>query len=266
MQEIYLNHQGGINMIYKYIRFSTDSQDERQQENTIDNWLKSKGMTADSVIKDNGVSGGTSYKERNLFNLVRGLQLNDTLIVSEVSRLTRSGFGELNELIQNYFKPNNLRLIICNVGLDIDCSEISAMTELQLSMLSIFAKMEKELIVGRTKSALATRKQAIERDGGFMSASGKWTTALGRQKGERGVPTGEAVRQAAKRKIGADEARKRQWLLIHGMRQKGETMAQIAETMNAIGEKTPRGADWTAAQVSLVLSRWNKYFLKTEKI
>ena len=155
-------------------------------------------------------------------------------------------------------------MIICNVGLDIDCSEISAMTELQLSMLSIFAKMEKELIVGRTKSALATRKLLSVMVG--SSASGKWTTALGRQQGERGVPTGEAVRQAAKRKIGADEARKRQWLLVHGMRQKGETMEQIADTMNAIGEKTPRGADWTVAQVSLALSRWNKYFLKTDKI
>lgn len=253
-------------MIYKYIRFSTDSQDERQQENTIDNWLRSKGMAADSVIKDEGISGGTSYKERNLFQLVRDLKLNDTLIVSEISRITRSGFGELNELIQDYFKPNRLRLIICNVGLDIDCSEISAMTELQLSMLSIFAKMEKELIVGRTKSALATRKQAIERDGGFISASGKWTTALGRQKGERGTPTGEAVRQAAKRKIGADEARKRQWLLIHGMRNKGETLAQIAETMNAVGEVAPTGGRWSSAMISHALNRWNKYYLKTDKI
>ena len=63
-------------------------------------------------------------------------------------------------------------------------------------------------------------------------------------------------------KIGADEARKRrQWLLVHKMRQKGETMEQIAETMNAIGEKTPRAVG-QVAQVSLALSRWNKYFLK----
>lgn len=251
-------------MIYKYIRFSTDSQDERQQENTIDNWLKSKGMTADSVIKDNGVSGGTSYKERNLFNLVRELKLNDTLIVSEISRITRSGFGELNELIQSYFKPSNLRLIICNVGLDIDCSQISAMTELQLSMLSIFAKMEKELIVGRTKSALATRRQAIGKDGGFMSSSGNWTTHFGRKKGERGVSTSQAIADSAKRRIGADSERKRQWLLIHGMRSKGETLEQIAQTMNAVGELAPRGGAWTMATVSVALSRWNKYYLKAK--
>ena len=75
--------------IYKYIRFSTDRQDERQQENTIDNWLRSKGMTADETIRDEAISGGTSYKERNLFRLVRELGLNDTLIVSEISRITR---------------------------------------------------------------------------------------------------------------------------------------------------------------------------------
>ena len=56
-------------MIYKYIRFSTDSQDERQQENTIDNWLRSKGMAADSVIKDEGISGGLRTKNETFFNL-----------------------------------------------------------------------------------------------------------------------------------------------------------------------------------------------------
>jgi DNA invertase Pin-like site-specific DNA recombinase len=242
--------------IYKYIRFSTDRQDERQQENTIDSWLKAKGMTADETIRDEAISGGTSYKERNLFQLVRELGLNDTLIVSEISRITRSGFGELNELIQDYFKPNRLRLIICNVGLDIDCSEISAMTELQLSMLSIFAKMEKELIVGRTKSALDTRRLMIERDGGFTSKSGEWRTRLGRPD----IPqdhiekmcqaSARARRNAAMKDDGYQNAQK----VARDMRERGATLQEICDTLNSLEGMTPRrGSKWVTGQISRVL-------------
>ena len=50
-------------MIYKYLRFSTDKQDEKQQENTIDKFLEIKGMKSDATITDSGISGGVSYDE-----------------------------------------------------------------------------------------------------------------------------------------------------------------------------------------------------------
>jgi DNA invertase Pin-like site-specific DNA recombinase len=247
-------------MIYKYIRYSTNSQDEMQQEHTIDIWLLQRGMKADAVIKDEGISGGVSYKNRNLFRLVQTLEMNDTLIVSEISRLTRSGFGELDELIRGYFKPNHLRLVICNVGLDINCSQIDAMTELQLSMLSIFAKMEKELIVGRTKSALDARRILRDENGGWISKKGNWTTGFGRKKGSIGKPISELSNAAWREKIGHDEDRHKQWKLIHEMRSRGDTLARIAETMNAVGEKTPNGKKWSAGQISRAIDEWGKYF------
>lgn len=144
---------------YAYLRYSTDSQDERQQLNTIQKYLGNKGMCIDKTYMDEGVSGGTSYTKRNLFNLCTSIQANDTIVVSEVSRITRSGIAELSEIIERYFKPNSLRLIICNEGLDIDCSDINPMTELQLAMLATFAKIEKNLIKERTKSALDVLKK-----------------------------------------------------------------------------------------------------------
>lgn len=248
-------------MIYKYIRFSTNSQDERQQEHTIDAWLLQRGMQADGIVKDEGISGGISYKNRQLFTLVKSLKMNDTLIVSEISRITRSGFGELDELIRGYFKPNHLRLIICNVGLDINCSQIDAMTELQLSMLSIFAKMEKELIIGRTKSALDTRRELLDRDGGWISKKGNWTTGFGRKKGSKGQPVSEASKIAWKNKISSDEARFKQYKLIAEMRSRGDTYERVAETMNAVGELTPAGKTWSASQVYRAMNEWGKYFL-----
>ena len=130
-------------------------------------------MAADSVIKDEGISGGALLtKERNLFQLVRGTELNDTLIVRNIPYYKVRFWGaERTDTGLFISQPNRLRLIICNVGLDIDCSEISAMTELQLSMLSIFAKMEKELIVGRTKVSIGnTQARACSVMAGFASA------------------------------------------------------------------------------------------------
>jgi len=242
--------------IYKYIRFSTDRQDERQQENTIDNWLSQRGMKADAIIKDEGVSGGVSYKSRNLFRLAQTLAMNDTLIVSEISRITRSGFGELDELIQKYFKPNHLRLVICNVGLDINCSQIDAMTELQLSMLSIFAKMEKELIVGRTKSALDARRLMIERDGGFISKSGEWRTRLGRPDTpddhieKMCQASAKARRDAALNDGGYQNAVK----VARDMRERGATLQDICDTLNSLEGVMPRrGGKWVTGQISRIL-------------
>lgn len=113
--------------IYQYLRFSTGKQDE-------------------------AVSGGVSYKDRNLITLFERLESGDTIVVSELSRLTRGGIIELSEMIEKFFKPRKVRLIIVNVGLDIDCAHTSPMVELQLAMLATFAKIEKQSIVERTKS------------------------------------------------------------------------------------------------------------------
>lgn len=71
-----------------------------------------------------------------------------------------------------------------------------------------------------------------------------------------------AITAAAKKKIGSDMDRKRQWMHIQEMRAKGETMERIAETMNAVGEVTPRGLRWSAGSVHAALNKWNDYFLQ----
>ena len=85
-------------MVYAYLRFSTNSQDEVQQAHALKEFTESHGLTIDVIEKDEGVSGGVSYKDRNLYKIVRKLKPGDTLIVSEISRLGRS-MGDLNLLI-----------------------------------------------------------------------------------------------------------------------------------------------------------------------
>lgn len=231
-----------------YLRFSTDKQDERQQLNTIQKYLEAKGMRIDKTFMDEGISGGTSYTKRNLFNLCNDIKENDIVVVSEVSRITRSGIAELSEIIEKYFKPNHLRLIICNVGLDIDCSDINPMVEMQLMMLATFSKIEKQLIQERTKSALETRKQKLKKDGSFISKAGRECRALGRPKGCEISPNAINASRNARRSTAQENphnlAFKRfmaVWESEHGQITRFADISDFVAKLNALNFKTARG-------------------------
>ena len=169
-------------MTYAYIRFSSSHQDELQQKFALDEFAKQKGLTIDSFEKDEGVSGGVSYKQRNLYKLIRKMKPGDTIITTEISRLGRS-MGDLNMLVTQELKPRKLRLIVAKMGLDLDCSNLKAVDEMIIFAFGFAAQTEKEMIVQRTQSAIDARKEAIKKDGGFMSKSGNWCKKLGNKKG-----------------------------------------------------------------------------------
>ena len=169
-------------MVYSYIRFSTTKQDDVQQQQAIKEWAQPRGIVIDEFVSDEGVSGGVSYKDRNLYKLVRKLKAGDTLIVSEISRLGRS-MSDLNLLITQELKPRKVRLVCIKLNLDLDCANIKAIDEMLLFAFSFAAQLEKELIQARTQSAIDARKEAIKKDGGFMSKSGNWCKKLGNKKG-----------------------------------------------------------------------------------
>lgn len=191
-----------------YLRFSTDHQDERQQLNTITKYAEAKGMRIDKIYSDEGISGGTSYTKRNLFDLCNDISEGDVIIISEISRLTRSGIGELSEIIEKYFKPNRLRLIICNVGLDIDCTDINPMVEMQLMMLATFAKIEKQLIQDRTKSALEVRKKQIKEQGYFINKKGEKVTSFAEAWGKNTGTTREQACEKARKAMSKNRREK----------------------------------------------------------
>jgi len=169
-------------MNYAYIRFSTEKQDETQQLQALTEYAERQGMTIDAVERDEGVSGGVSYRDRNLNKLVRKLKKGDALIVSEISRLGRS-MSDLNILVNEELKPRGVRLIVIKMGIDLDCSNLKAVDQMLLYAFSFAAQVEKEMIQQRTQSALDARKALIERDGGFISKNGNFCTRLGNKKG-----------------------------------------------------------------------------------
>ena len=106
---------------FAYLRVSTDKQTVEQQLNTINEYVRSKGITIDEMVSDEGISGGVSYKQRSLSALVSEMKQGDALIVSEISRLGRC-MSDLNKFVNDELKPRKLRLIVVKMGIDMDCS------------------------------------------------------------------------------------------------------------------------------------------------
>ena len=157
--------------VYLYSRVSTSAQTLAQQERTVYEWLSNHNMTVGEIISDEGVSGGVSYKDRNLGKILLPMLVEgDMLIVSEISRLGRSMF-DLSKLIHTELKPRKVRLVVCNMGIDLNCSKMTAIDELILNNFSFAAQLEKQLISERTLSALEVkRKQGVK----FGAASEKF--------------------------------------------------------------------------------------------
>lgn len=174
-------------MTYGYIRFSTLAQEETQQIFALQEYAKTKGLTIDAVEKDEGISGGVSYKDRNLYGLVKKMVAGDTLVVTEISRIGRS-MSDINKFVNDELVPRRIRLIVTKMGIDLNCAQISAIDQMLIYAFSFSAQLEKEMIVQRTQSALDARKRLIEEDGGFVSKAGNFCTKLGAPKGHDTLP------------------------------------------------------------------------------
>ena len=225
-------------MNYAYIRFSTDKQDETQQVQAITEFASQRGLTIDVVEKDEGVSGGVSFRDRKLNSLVKKLKIGDSLIVSEISRLGRS-MADLNILINEELKPRKVRLIVIKMGIDIDCSQLKAVDEMVFFALSFAAQVEKEMIQQRTQSAIDARKKLIKEDGGFISKAGVFRDHLGNKKGCDMSPAWQASNQ--KSAALAEEWRKRSPLYIWTANQvlKGRSRKDILAEAAELYEDEP---------------------------
>lgn len=188
-------------MTYAYLRYSTSHQDEIQQKFALDEYAAQHGLTIDELIKDEGVSGGVSYRDRNLYELVRKLVPGDILITTEISRLGRA-MSDISKLLNDELKPRKVRLVIIKMGIDVDCSNLKAQDDFLFSALSFAAQLEKEMIQQRTQSAIDARKEAIKKEGGFFSKTDRWCTHLGRKKGTKAPGAGRASGMAAMKKAG----------------------------------------------------------------
>lgn len=151
-------------MITGYIRVSTGKQHPQNQKDEISRYAAANNWTVEKWTIE-VVSGKKEIKGRKLGGLLRRLKKGDTIIVTEISRLSRS-LTDIMEIMGRCLKKG-INIYTTKEQYKFDDSINS---KVLCFAFGLVAEIERNLISMRTKEALAARK-----------AEGK---PLGRQKGE----------------------------------------------------------------------------------
>jgi DNA invertase Pin-like site-specific DNA recombinase len=140
--------------IVAYLRASTDKQDLDHQKLELLEFCRRKSMSVDEFVEIT-ISSRQPTKQRRIDDLVDKLLETDTLIVTELSRLGRST-TEVISLV-NALVKRNIRVIVIKQNLDISTEDMNS--KVTLTLFSLFAELERDLISLRTKEALASKKR-----------------------------------------------------------------------------------------------------------
>lgn len=138
-------------MIYGYARCSTN--ETLQDINRQIRELKQKGATDKTIYRE--YESGTKLNRVELQKLLDIVKPGDTILATEVSRLTRST-KQLCDVIE-MAKEKHIKLVLGTFI--VDCSqELDPMTEGMLKMMGVFAELERNMISHRVKSGMANAK------------------------------------------------------------------------------------------------------------
>ena len=139
-------------MIYGYIRVSSEKQTVENQRFEIDNFCSSRNMKIDGWIEET-ISGTKAYSKRELGKLLQKVDKGDLIICAELSRLGRNLF---------------MIMEILNICMEKDCQVWTIKDEYRLGediqskvlafAFGLSAEIERNLISQRTKEALSRIK------------------------------------------------------------------------------------------------------------
>ncbi|MBT4292777.1 recombinase family protein [bacterium] len=144
-----------MSKVLAYLRTSTDKQDLNNQRLEILEYARQHSIQIADFIAVSVSSRKTPY-ERRIDELLLRLNENDTLLVTELSRLGRST-GQVINLIDELI-DNGICIIVIKQHLILNKSQDDLQSLTMITMLSLFAQMERMMISRRTKEALATKK------------------------------------------------------------------------------------------------------------
>ena len=136
-----------------YIRASTDKQDLNNQKLEILEFARKKELKVDEFVEIT-MSSRKTTKQRRIDDVLERLADSDVLIVTELSRLGRST-AEVIALV-NELVARNIRVIILKQNLDIHRHDMNS--KIVITLFSLFAELERDLISLRTKEALAAKR------------------------------------------------------------------------------------------------------------
>lgn len=140
-------------MVIAYLRVSTEKQFLANQKEEILRFAEKQELRIDRWYTET-VSGSVSSKDRKLSLLLRKLQPGDILIVTEISRLSRT-LLEIMTILNSCIKKNVI-LYSTKEGYVFQNDINSKVLGFAFGLM---AEIERNLISMRTKEALARRKQ-----------------------------------------------------------------------------------------------------------
>ena len=135
-------------------RASTDKQDLNNQKLEILEFARKKEVKIDEFVEIT-ISSRKTSKQRRIDEVMHTLEESDTLVVTELSRLGRSTadvIALINELVER-----NIRVIILKQSLDLNTHDMNS--KIVITLFSLFAELERDLISMRTREALAGKKR-----------------------------------------------------------------------------------------------------------
>ena len=125
-------------MITGYLRVSTSKQNLANQQDEIRRFAESRQLTIDNWVTE-VASGKKHERDRKLGGLLRRMKRGDTIIVTEISRLSRT-LTDVMAIMGKY------------------CFDNSINSKILCFAFGLVAEIERNLISMRTKEALALRK------------------------------------------------------------------------------------------------------------
>lgn len=144
-------------MIYAYIRVSTEKQTVENQKQEIERFAKQKGIKIEKWIKET-VSGTTNSQSRRLGVLLKKLRKGDTLIISEISRLSRK-LMDIMEILRVCMEKE-VTVYSIKEGYELGDTIVSKVLAFAFGLS---AEIERNLISQRTKEGLArARAQGVK--------------------------------------------------------------------------------------------------------
>ncbi|WP_018668082.1 master DNA invertase Mpi family serine-type recombinase [Bacteroides gallinarum] len=145
--------------VVAYLRVSTEKQFLENQREEIIRFAERNGMSIDKWYTET-VSGSVSSKERKLSGVLDSMRPGDSLIVTEISRLSRT-LLEIMTILNSCIKKEVI-LYSTKEGYVFQNDINSKVLGFAFGLM---AEIERNLISMRTKEALARRKQEGKRLG-----------------------------------------------------------------------------------------------------
>ena len=188
-----------------YIRASTDKQDLNHQKLEILEFARKKELKIDDFLEIT-ISSRKTSKQRRIDELGDLLGDEDTLVVTELSRLGRST-AEVISLV-NTLIDRNIRVIIIKNNLDIHQQDMQS--KVMITLFSLFSELERDLISLRTKEALQAKKS-------------------------QGKSLGKPAGTIQKSKFDKDIEKIKKWCDKLGLKEAGLYLAQLVRMQEEIG-------------------------------